>query len=83
MFNCNKDVLAFHDNEVTLTQSLRTQMQDHRNANRKRLKDRLKEKGHPQPCEFIKQGSYAMLTMVQDPDDESDVTMECTLLRLI
>jgi hypothetical protein len=73
VFDCNKDVLAFHDDRVTLTQSLRTQMRDHRNANRKRLKDRLKEKGHPQPCEFIKQGSYAMLTMVQDPDNDYDI----------
>jgi hypothetical protein len=73
VFDCNKDVLAFHDEEVTLTQSLRTQMRDHRNANRKRLKDRLKEKGHPQPSEFIKQGSYAMLTMVQDPDNDYDI----------
>jgi hypothetical protein len=73
VYDCNKDVLAFHDDEVTLTQSLRTQMRDHRNANRKRLKDRLKEKGCKQPKEFIKQGSYAMLTMVQDADNDYDI----------
>jgi hypothetical protein len=73
MYDCTKDVLAFHDAEVTLTQPLRTQMRDHRNANRKRLKDRLREKGYPRPEEFIKQGSYAMLTMVQDADNDYDI----------
>jgi len=73
MYDCTKDVLAFHDDEVTLTQPLRTQMRYHRNANRKRLKDRLREKGYPRPEEFIKQGSYAMLTMVQDADNDYDI----------
>jgi hypothetical protein len=73
MYDCNDDVLAFHNEKVTLSQPLRTAMRDRRNANRKRLKDRLKEKGYPLPQEFIKQGSYAMLTMVQDSDNDYDI----------
>jgi hypothetical protein len=73
MYDCNDDVLAFHNEKVTLPQPLRTAMRDRRNANRKRLKDRLKEKGLPLPQEFIKQGSYAMLSMVQDDDNDYDI----------
>ena len=73
MHDCNNDILAFHNERVTLSQELRTQMRDHRNANRKRLKDRLKEDGFALPKKFIKQGSYAMLTMVQDDDNDYDI----------
>lgn len=73
MSNCSDDVLAFHDHEVTLPQPQRTAMRDRRDANRSRLKDRLRSDGKPLPYEFIKQGSYAMLTMVQDPDNDYDI----------
>jgi hypothetical protein len=73
MYDCNDDVLAFHNDKVTLTQPLRTAMRDRRNANRKRLKDRLKESSLPLPQQFIKQGSYAMLSMVQDDDNDYDI----------
>jgi len=69
----NKDVLAYHDDEVTLLQPQRTAMRDRRNANRDRLKTRLKANGKSLPQEFIKQGSYAMLTMVQDADNDYDI----------
>ena len=73
MYDCSKDVLAFHDKEVTLLLAQRTEMRDRRNSNRDRLKKRLKDQNKPVPAEFIKQGSYAMLTMVQDPDKDYDI----------
>lgn len=73
MYNCAKDVLAFHDEKVTLPQDERTAMRKRRDANRDRLKTRLKEMGKPVPHEFIKQGSYAMLTMVQDINKDYDI----------
>lgn len=73
MFDCSKDVLAYHDEEVTLRQKDQDEMRKHRNANRDRLMARLKEKNKPLPQEFIKQGSYAMKTMVQDPDIDYDI----------
>ena len=73
MFDCNDDILAYHDNKTTLPQSERTAMRERRDANRERLKSRLKEKGKPLPHEFIKQGSYAMRTMVQDKDNDYDI----------
>ncbi len=73
MHDCAKDVISFHDEKVTLSQPQRTEMRDRRNANRDRLVTRLEAKEKPTPQEFIKQGSYAMLTMVQDPDNDYDI----------
>lgn len=73
MKDCSKDLLGYHDDNVTLPQSERTNMRDRRNANRERLKVRLKGKENPLPQEFIKQGSYAMLTMVQDANNDYDI----------
>jgi hypothetical protein len=73
MHNCSKDVLAFHDEDVTLKQEERTAMRDRRNSNRNRLKKNLKDKEKPLPAMFIKQGSYAMLTMIQDSDNDYDI----------
>lgn len=73
MFDCAEDVLAFHDDDVTLPQADRTEMKERRDANRKRLRDGLKANGYPRPLEFRSQGSYAMKTMVQDPDLDYDI----------
>ena len=73
MFDCSDDVLAYHDQKTTLPQAERTAMRERRDANRERLKSRLKEKGKPLPHEFIRQGSYAMRTMVQDSENDYDI----------
>ena len=73
MHNCSDDVLAHHDEEVTLPQAKRTNMRDRRDANRNRLKKGLKNNKKPAPREFVKQGSYAMKTMVQHPDNDYDI----------
>jgi hypothetical protein len=73
MFDCAADVLAYHDERVTLPQVERTNMRDRRNANRERLKKGLKDKGKPAPLEFASQGSYAMKTMVQHPASDYDI----------
>lgn len=73
MYDCSKDVLAYHDEKVTLPQNERTEMKTRRDANRERLKSRLADTGKPVPDEFIPQGSYAMWTMVQDPDRDYDI----------
>ena len=73
MHNCAKDVLAYHNDEITLLRSHQTEMRNRRNANRERLKTRLKFDDKPIPEKFIKQGSYAMHTMVQDPENDYDI----------
>jgi hypothetical protein len=73
MYDCAKDVLAHHDDEVTLPQSERTEMRDRRNSNRDRLRKGLKANDKPMPLEFKSQGSYAMKTMVQDDGLDYDI----------
>ena len=73
MYNCASDVLAYHDDEVTLPQVERTNMRERRDANRERLKKGLKDKSKPAPREFASQGSYAMKTMTQHPAKDYDI----------
>lgn len=73
MYDCNNDVLTYHNEEVTLPQSERTEMRDRRDANRERLKRGLKNQGKPKLLESKSQGSYAMKTMVQHPQKDYDI----------
>lgn len=73
MYNCANDVLAYHDDEVTLPQAERTNMRGRRDANRERLKKGLKDKGKPASREFASQGSYAMKTMTRHPAKDYDI----------
>ena len=73
MIDCAKDVRAYHNKDVTLPESEQKSMRDRRNANRKRLRKGLDKAGKPAPIEFVKQGSYAMKTMIQDSDNDYDI----------
>jgi hypothetical protein len=73
MFDCAKDVLSYHDDEVTLPLSERTNMRERRDANRTRLKNGLKKAKRPAPSTFETQGSYAMRTMIQLPRKNWDI----------
>ena len=73
MINCAKDVRAYHNQDVTLPKTEQDKMRDRRNANRTRLRKGLDKAGKPAPIEFVKQGSYAMKTMIQDPDNDYDI----------
>lgn len=73
MFDCADDVLAYHDDKVTLPQAERTEMRDRRDANRDRLKRGLKDAQKPAPREFVSQGSYAMKTMTQHRQKDYDI----------
>jgi hypothetical protein len=73
MFDCSDDVLAHHDEEVTLPLAERTAMRERRDTNRDRLKNGLKDAKKPAPREFASQGSYAMKTMTQHPENDYDI----------
>jgi hypothetical protein len=73
MYDCSKEVLGYHDDEVTLPQSERNEMRERRDANRKRVKNGLEKNNKPKPIEFCPQGSYAMKTMVQHPEKDYDI----------
>lgn len=73
MFDCAQDVLAYHDDKVTLPQAERTDMRGRRDANRNRLRKGLKDADKPAPREFVSQGSYSMKTMTQHPKLDYDI----------
>ena len=73
MFNCHKDILAYHNKEVMLPNTEQDEMRDRRDTNRQRLKDGLYRDGETAPSEFQSQGSYAHHTMVQQPDKDYDI----------
>ena len=56
MYNCHSDILAFHNNEVTLPQSEQSEMRERRDTNRQRQKDGLRRDGEPAPKGFQSQG---------------------------
>ena len=73
MKNCHDDVIAYHDEDVTLPHKDRTEMRDRRDINRRRLKSGLNSDDEPTPIDCRSQGSYAMRTMVQQPDKDYDI----------
>lgn len=73
MFDCSKEVLGYHNDEVTLPQAQRDEMRGRRNSNRTRVRKGLAENNDPAPREFASQGSYAMKTMVQHPENDYDI----------
>jgi cyclic GMP-AMP synthase DncV-like protein len=73
MFNCHKHLKAFHDDRVTLTNDEKQKMRDRRSANQKRLANGLEKAKGPKILRHVKQGSYAMHTMVQAEFDASDI----------
>lgn len=73
MHNCHKEVLKYHNHNVTLPRSEQQDMRDRRDTNRKRLKDGLAKDKQPAPKDFQSQGSYAHRTMVQHPDKDYDI----------
>ncbi len=73
MIDCSGDVLAYHDNEITLGKAEQDNMRERRNANRTRLKKGLEKAKKPAPVLFKSQGSYAMKTMTQHDDNKYDI----------
>lgn len=73
MYDCSKDVRAYHGQDVTLPKIEQDSMRDRRDSNRTRLKSGLQKAGRPKPIQFVKQGSYAMKTMCRDPDNDYDI----------
>ena len=73
MYNCHDDILAYHNEKVTLPKAEQDEMRERRNTNRQRLKDGLERDGEPTPIDFLSQGSYAHRTMVQYKDRDYDI----------
>ena len=73
MINHNNEIVAFHDEKVTLSSKEQAEMRARRYTNRRRLLRGLKRDGAPRPIECRSQGSYRMHTMVQQPGKDYDI----------
>jgi hypothetical protein len=73
MINCSSELRDFHDHEVNLPEKTRELLREHRKANETRLISGLESADHPKPFKFVKQGSYAMRTIIQHPKNDYDI----------
>lgn len=73
MYNCHNDMVAYHDEEVNLPQDERDKMKERRDSNRDQMVSGLKRDKEPELEKHQSQGSYAMWTMIQHPDNDYDV----------
>ena len=73
MTDCDKHIRAYHDERVKLTEDQKKKLRDRRNANRDRLQRGLKKNEDPAPVKSVIQGSYAMGTVIQEPDSAYDI----------
>ncbi len=73
MVDCSKEIIKFYNSAVRLPETARGELRANRKANQDRLKKRTKEQEKPEPNKFVKQGSYAMRTMIQQPDNDYDI----------
>ena len=73
MKDCDKDIRAYHDERVRLTEDQKKKLRDRRDANRDRLRRGLKKNGDSAPVKSVIQGSYAMGTVIQEPKSAYDI----------
>ncbi len=73
MIDCSREIKKFHEQEVRLGGPERDEMRQRRKENQDRLKAGLEREDKPLPKRHIKQGSYAMHTMVHQPDKDYDI----------
>lgn len=73
MANVHKHLLNFFLEEVALKEDQKNLMRKRRTSNENRVKDGLTAQKRPSPLRFVKQGSYAMHTMVQANAATSDI----------
>ncbi len=73
MIDCSREIRNFHDERVKLSEETRKKLSSQAEANEQRLKDGLKKAEEPSPVKFVSQGSYAMRTTVQHPENDYDI----------
>lgn len=81
MQNCDRDIRGYYSNRVALTKSQREELGKRRNTNRDRLKAGLEENDDPLPDKTISQGSYAMRTIIQEPNNTYDIDDGVVFMR--
>ena len=74
VYDFSDELNNYYETSVNLQLKQRKEMKDRRNTNRDRLRNRMEDiDDTPTVKYFIIQGSYAMKTMVQDPNNDYDI----------
>ena len=73
MYDCDKDIRDYHRERVALSPNQRQKLEGWRDSNRDRLRSGLRKNEDPKPKRSVSQGSYAMRTVIQEPDDAYDI----------
>jgi hypothetical protein len=73
MYNIDSRLREFYAEEVVIGADIRKKLHEARVANEGRLESGLKKAEKPAPKRHVKQGSYAMKTVVQQPNNAYDI----------
>ncbi len=73
MFDYDKQIRAYHDVKVNLPEAIRDKLKRHRKANQDRIIESKPDGISVSRSRFIKQGSYAMWTTIQEKDNAYDI----------
>lgn len=73
MFDMHNELYEFYDQYVRLTTKQRNDLAGYRDVNMNRLNLGLDRLGHPRPQRSCDQGSFAMRTTNQHPDNDYDI----------
>ena len=73
MNDCDRDIRDYHRVRVGLSQSQRQTLKDRRDSNRDRLRSGLGKNEDPAVKRSVTQGSFAMRTIIQEPNNAYDI----------
>lgn len=73
MYNTHAEMYSFYDKHVRLSREKQIELTEYRETNLKRLREGLTKLDYSLPVRVCGQGSYAMSTMVQHPDNDYDI----------
>ena len=71
--DCANEMTRYHNKKVRLSEEEQDKLRGYRDANLDRLRNGLEKKGSPIFVTSISQGSYAMHTINQHPDNDYDI----------
>ncbi len=73
IYDSAKEMTKYHNDKVRLSEEEKTKLRDYRDTNLERLSKGLDKNGDPAYIDKISQGSYAMHTINQHPDNDYDI----------
>jgi hypothetical protein len=73
MIDCSTEITDFYKKHVRLTKAQVEKLAEYRETNKSRVENGLKKAEQPLPDRHINQGSYAMRTINQHPDNDYDI----------